>query len=74
MKSQVNFRAATVTAQELDQLIKLLGETQTEVIARSISHLHNTHHNRLHFEIAQAEHGSCPWCGWQYEEITHEEW
>lgn len=69
MKTQINFRASTVTAAELAQLVAKLGEGQTEVIARAIAALHNTYHNQIHFEIATVtEAGACPWCGWQYEE------
>ena len=68
MKSQINFRASQATAAELAQLVALLGEGQTEVISRAIATLHHKRHDHLHFEIANAEAGACPWCGWQYEE------
>lgn len=69
MKTQINFRASPATAAELAQLIPLLGEGQTEVIARAIASLHAKHHDAIHFEIATVTEGAtCPWCGWQYEE------
>lgn len=68
MKTQINFRASPATAAELAQLVALLGEGQTEVISRAIATLHHKRHDHLHFEIANAEAGTCPWCGWQYED------
>lgn len=68
MKTQINFRASPATAAELAQLVKKLGEGQTEVISRAIATLHQKYHSGIHFDIAQAEAGTCPWCGWQYED------
>ncbi len=73
MKTQINFRASAATGAELAQLVERLGEGQTEVISRAISTLHQKYHDQLHFEIAQAEAGTCPWCGWQYEEPSFPE-
>ncbi len=69
MKTQINFRASAATAAELAQLVAKLGEGQTEVVSRAITALHQKHHDQIHFEIATVtEAGTCPWCGWQYEE------
>lgn len=73
MKAQLNIRISLASAAQLAQLREELGENQTAIIARAIEVLHARYHEAKHFEIATVtEAGTCPWCGWQYEEPGEE--
>lgn len=49
-----------------DRQVKQLAEygSFTDVVRIAIDRMWDADHMRKHFELAQTESGTCPWCGW----------
>ena len=55
-------------ARQLGQLVEREGLTKTQAVIIAIGAMWDEAHKRIHFDLAQAEAGVCPWCGWDASE------
>jgi Arc/MetJ-type ribon-helix-helix transcriptional regulator len=66
LRKQTSLQVTEATRQQAEQLVSF--GSFTDVVRIAIDRMWNDEHKRKHFELAQAETGVCPWCGWNASE------